>query len=109
MSEKTDLRLQLSKALSNAGRDAEATQHMRAAIQEQQSWVAKREVGNLLMLYNTLRRAGDFQEAGEILPQLSAELAKLTKAGKGKQIDALETDKLRAEMHLKVGQQLSHF
>lgn len=58
--EKTDLRLQLSKALSSAGNDRDASEEMRAALQDEKAWTAKRDLENSLLLYNTIRRAGDF-------------------------------------------------
>jgi len=106
----TDWRLFLAQALSSAGNDTEAVEQMRIAIREEEKCTAQRAGNNILLLYNTLRRSGKFVEAGNELVKAEDALRKLRDlvasggTGVGSSADSIE-----AELHLKVGQQLSHY
>jgi len=67
----TDWTLELAKALSAEGNDAQAVEHMRLAFDEETKWTSERKCRNIL-LYYTLRRSGHFVEAGRELAKAAA-------------------------------------
>ena len=91
----TNWKMRRGQALSLGGDDAEAVKVMRDAIAEEEKWMDQRICRNALNLSEVLRRTSHFSEAEE----------ELKKAQK----HCLSDPHQLADLHLKLGQLLSHF